>query len=143
MYSDRGTTFVCADALMKDELQLLRNQLEAGSVYASTIGVNWHFIPPAAPYFGGLWEAGVKSVKFHLKRVINTATLTFEEFYTLLKQVESWLNSRSLTALSDDPGDLSVLAPGHFLIGRAPNTIPESNILNTKIGILFRWRLLS
>jgi len=32
--------------------------------------INWHFIPPAGPHFGGIWEASVKSVKFHLKRVI-------------------------------------------------------------------------
>ncbi|XP_041975756.1 uncharacterized protein LOC121730680 [Aricia agestis] len=48
----------------------------------------WHFIPPGAPHFGGLWEAGVKSVKGHLKRVVGESCLTFEEFGTLITQVE-------------------------------------------------------
>jgi len=63
-------------------------------------GVQWHFIPPAAPHFGGLWEAGVKSFKFHLRRVIGPRTLSKAEFTTLLCQIEACLNSRPITRLT-------------------------------------------
>lgn len=42
-------------------------------------GTRWILNPPGALHQGGKWEAAVKSAKFHLKRVIDDATLTFEE----------------------------------------------------------------
>ena len=42
-----------------------------------------------------------------------------EEMQTLTVQIESILNSRPLTSLSNEPNDLSYLSSGHFLIGDA------------------------
>lgn len=97
---------------------------------------NWHFIPPSAPNFGGLWEAGVKSVKGHLKRVIGQSCLTFNEFYTLLTQVEACVNSRPLTS----PHNEQSLTPGHFLIGESPITVPEQNLEIQPTRYLNRWQ---
>lgn len=54
--------------------------------------------------------------------------LRFEEFTTVLAQIESILNSRPLTPLSDYSEDCQALTPGHFLIGRPLNSIPEPKI---------------
>ncbi|XP_017480743.1 PREDICTED: uncharacterized protein LOC108370021 [Rhagoletis zephyria] len=142
LYSDHGTTFIGANALIQEEIRAFKAQLRAATSYGSTIGLTWHFIPPGAPNFGGIWEAGVKSMKHHLRRIIHTTTLTFEEFYTVLKQVEACLNSRPISALSDDPQDLSALTPGHFLIGRAVTSLPEQCILGEADGLLKRWKLM-
>jgi hypothetical protein len=66
---------------------------------------------------GGIWEAGVKSCKHHFKRIVGNALLRYEELYTLLMLIESCLNSRPITPMSNDPHDLEALTPGHFLIG--------------------------
>lgn len=84
--------------------------------FTATNSIQWHFIPPYAPHMGGLWEAGIKSAKIHLQRVLGHVLLTFEEFYTLIAEIEACLNSHPITPMSSDPSDLSALTPGHFLI---------------------------
>ncbi|XP_008183406.1 uncharacterized protein LOC103309542 [Acyrthosiphon pisum] len=79
--------------------------------------VQWHFIPPSAPHFGGLWEAAVKSTKKHLLKINTMGLLTFEEMSTMLCRVEAVLNSRPISPMSDDPSDFTALTPGHFLVG--------------------------
>ncbi|XP_028042585.1 fatty acid synthase-like, partial [Bombyx mandarina] len=89
---------------------------------------NWHFNPPYSPNFGGLWEAGVKSIKYHLRRILDR-TLTFEEMSTTLCQIEACLNSRPLCPIDhNDIDNLNVLTPGHFLIGEAPINVPEPDL---------------
>ena len=91
--------------------------------------VSWHTIPERAPHFGGLWEAAVKSSKFHLKRVVGQQRLTFEEFTTVAAQVEACLNSRPLGGLTSHSIDgVTPLTPGHFLIGRPLKAYPETLI---------------
>jgi len=68
-----------------------------------------------SPHFGGLWEAGVKSVH-HLKRCIDL-TLIFEEMSTLLCRIEACFNSRPIAPISDNLDDYYALTPDHFLVG--------------------------
>lgn len=104
--------------------------------------VEWTFIPPGAPHFGGVWESGVKSVKHHLRRVVGDHKLSAEEFSTLLCQVEACLNSRPIAGFSSDPDDLSFLTPGHFLIGSPLLAPPEPSTLDLNENRLSRWKLI-
>ncbi|GFT71679.1 uncharacterized protein TNCV_4689721 [Trichonephila clavipes] len=104
-------------------------------------GIVWHFNPPSTPHFGGLWEAGIKSLKSHLKRVIGNTILTYEEFVTLVTQVEAVLNSRPLTKISSDPNDF-IFTLAHFLVGTSLTALPEPDLPNTPINRLNRWQLV-
>lgn len=77
----------------------------------------WKFITPSAPHQGGLWEAAVKQMKTHFKRIIGPDRYTFEIVATLLADIEACMNSRPICAMSDDPNDLNALTPAHFIIG--------------------------
>ncbi|KAJ8881067.1 hypothetical protein PR048_017540 [Dryococelus australis] len=85
----------------------------------ATENIEWHFAPHRSPHFGGLREAVVKSLKYHLWRVVGASLLMYEEMYMYLTQIEACLNSHTLTLLSSDPNDLTSLTPCHFLIGDA------------------------
>ncbi|XP_055859179.1 uncharacterized protein LOC129921394 [Episyrphus balteatus] len=139
VYSDNGTNFQGARRCLTEMHKLLMEQSHNDVITDALAkdGIAWHFIPPSSPHFGGLWEAGVKSVKLHLRRVIGKSILNFEELCTLLCQVEAILNSRPLCSMSDC--DLNPLTPAHFLVGQPMTAVPEPSHLDTPINRLSHW----
>lgn len=82
--SDNGRTFVGANRLLKKSFAQW-SQKEVAQ-HLNLQGIQWHFITPAAPHHGGLWEATVKSTKYHLRRVENQK-FTFVELTTLMAKI--------------------------------------------------------
>ena len=142
LYSDNATNFHGADNELKAMFQRASNFYQQAASVLANDGTDWVFIPPSAPHYGGLWEAGVKSVKHHLKRAIGEHTLTFEELSTVLVEIEACLNSRPLSALSSDSDDLHALTPFHFLTGSSSALLPDSNQLDVPENRLDRFQLL-
>jgi hypothetical protein len=70
-----------------------------------------------------------------------TIKLTFEEFSTVITQIEACLNSRPLVALSCNDDGLEALTPGHFLIGRPLESLPDPSFSYRKLSLLRRWHL--
>ena len=90
-------------------------------------GTEWVTIPPRASHFGGIWEAAVKSMKRHLRRILGLQTLKYEEL--ILQQIEATLNSRPLFPMSDDPNDCRTLTPAHFIMGDSLLSIAREDIV--------------
>ncbi|XP_060804946.1 uncharacterized protein LOC132902740 [Amyelois transitella] len=141
LWSDQGRNFIGANKELALEWKEAKLEFEGEiSEKLALDGTQWHFIPAHSPTFGGLWEAGVKSLKYHLKRILNTH-LTFEELSTILCQVEACLNSRPLCPVDDtNPDSFEILTPGHFLIGEAPIVVPSRQKNFSSMSHLSRWR---
>lgn len=111
MVSDNGSNFVAADR----EIRELVAELDQEQIRRTTAnkGVEWYWNPPAAPHFSGVFEALIKAAKRAISAILQDADVTDEELQTCFTGVESLLNSRPLTTISDDPNDEPVLTPNH------------------------------
>ena len=143
IWSDHGTNFVGAAREIKEMIQFLEKRKSQGAIsqFCAAQNITWKFIPERAPHFGGLWEAAVKSMKYHLKRIVASTKFTFEEFTTILTQIEACLNSRPLTSLPCDSDTVEALTPGHFLIGKPLESIPDASPSYRSFSLLRRWHL--
>ena len=116
MVSDNGSNFVAADR----EIRELVAELDQEQIRRTTAnkGVEWYWNPPAASHFGGVFESMIKAAKWAISAILQDADVTDEELQSCFTGVESLLNSRPLTTISDDPSDEPVLTPNHFIIGQ-------------------------
>lgn len=140
--SDNATNYVGAKQHLTELHQFFKSQKEKIDVHLAAKQIEWQFSPASAPTFGGAWEAGIKSAKYHMKRVIGEQTLTFEEVTTVFTKIEAILNSRPLCQISTDATENDVLTPGHFLVGGPLVAVPEYDFTDVKTNRLSRWQLL-
>ncbi len=142
--SDNGTNFVGANRELQELYQHLDSQESKQEIceYFTSNRITWKFSPGRAPHFGGLWEAAVKSTKSLLKKLLGSQSLTVEEYWSVLVDVESILNSRPLCPLNTLPEDgLEVLTPGHFLVGRPLTALPQLSLKDLPMSSVKRWNL--
>ena len=83
VYSDNATNFTGARGELAKLRELLHIKSGPLTKEVERLGMEWVFIPPGSPNFGGLWEAAVKSAKGHMKKIVGKAILTYEELTTL------------------------------------------------------------
>ena len=143
IWNDHGTNFIGAVCLLKELFEFLQQQktIETISNFFTSQKIDWVFIPERAPHFGDLWEAAIKSSKTHLTHIITNAKLTFKELTTVLTQIKACLNNKALASLPCDDDGIGALTPGHFLIGRPMEALPDPSFSYCTFSILRRWQL--
>ena len=117
--SDNAKTFQVTEKALND----LFNHPEVASELDRK-KIEWRFNLERAPWWGGFFERMVVSVKACLRKVLGNARLTFDEFLTVLVEVEGTLNSRPLTHDYNEE-EHEVLTPSHLIFGRRIQSMPD------------------
>lgn len=134
LYCDNGGNFVKSNTILELESEQAAEQYNIKIAQElSTVMTKFHFNPPYSPWMEGIWERGVSSIKYHLKRTIGDTILSYVEFTTVLCQIEATLNSRPIAPLSENPEDLGVLTPGYFLFGTVLTAPVEGDHTNIEL----------
>ena len=98
--SDDGTNFLSVSKELKQAIKNIDQSTVNKHLAAKT--KKWKFNTAVSPWMGGIWKSLVKSAKCSLKVIIRDKLFTEECLSTLLCEVESVLNQRPLTPISDD-----------------------------------------
>ena len=91
--------------------------------------IEWINILSKAPWYGGVYERLIRSVKRCLEKTLRNAKVTSAELYTLVVEIEGTLNNRPLTYLSADEFG-KALTPNHLQLisGRRLEHLPDLKI---------------
>ncbi|UYV67966.1 hypothetical protein LAZ67_5002653 [Cordylochernes scorpioides] len=119
IYSDNGTNFEKLNRIFK-RLDWIRIEKET-----SIRRIQWIFIPPSAPWWGGFWERMVRTIKEMLIKMLGHRKLKYVQLQTALCEIESIINNRPLTYVSEEDNDLKPLTPNEFLQNGPESSFPE------------------
>ena len=138
MYSDNGSNLRGTATELKEMIESLDKR--AIKDFATSFSIDWQFNPPKAPHMGGAWERLVRTVKKVLYGLIKDHIMTDPQLYTWLTEVESIVNSRPLTHLSEDVSCMDALTPNHILLGLHRNWGSISDTSEADITSRKQWR---
>ena len=114
---------------------------------AEKFNIVWYTIPFYKSSANGAVERLIQSVKKPLYKTLNGKILTEIELYTILTDIESAINSRPLTSLSEHSDDNNILplTPAHLILGKSMNVLPRDlatghTATKQNADIRARWR---
>lgn len=138
MRSDNGTNSVDAEK----ELRVAIDNLDQAQIekVMQRKDIKWVFNSPAASHQGGVWERQIRTVRRIFSALVKEQTLTDDSLQTLMCEVESIINQRPITSLSDDPYDLEPLTPNHLLLMKAQPNMPPGTFSKEDQYTRRRWR---
>ena len=136
--SDNGGNFVRGEKELRTAIDGW-NQ-EAISEFLLQSSVQWNFNPPAGSHHGGVWECCIRTIQKVMNALLKEQILDDEGLATLMCEVESIVNGRPLTKVSDDPRDLEALTPNQLLLLRSGPTLPPGVFRKEDVYSRRRWR---
>ena len=110
--SHNGENFVCGERELREAIKGW-NQHKIGE-FLLQLNVTWTFNPPGGSHHGGVWECCIGTVRKVMSTLTKEQIVDDEGLAMSLCEVESIVNGRPVTKVSDDPRDMEVLTLNHF-----------------------------
>lgn len=137
--TDNGTNFVGG------HLELERSVSEWNQKVADNLrqkNVDWNFNAPLASHHGGIWEREIRTIRKVLHGLLleQRLRLNDDNLSTLFCEVESILNSRPLTPVSNDPDDFQAITPNHILLMKSTLLYPPGIFSEADNYSKRRWK---
>ena len=136
--SDNGGNFVRGERELREAIEGW-NQNKIGEFLLQR-NVRWKFNPPGGSHHGGVWECCIRTVRKVMGVLPKEQILDDEGLATLLCEVESIVNGRPVTKVSDDPRDLEALTPNYLPLLRSGPSAPPGLFSKDEIYSRRRWR---
>ncbi|XP_033627235.1 uncharacterized protein LOC117290093 [Asterias rubens] len=137
MRSDNGSNFVGAERELRESMENWNKHINE---YLLQKGVRWLFNPPTASHMGGAWERQIRTTRKLMNSLMKEQTMPDESLSTLMCLVESIINGRPITSVSDDVNDMEPLTPNHLLLLRAGVVLPPGIFDKKDLYGRRRWR---
>ena len=117
--SDNGTNFVGAARIIEEDYKnsmifFLQQPESLGQELAEKFNIEWSFIPPGSPWFGGFYERFNREIKRSLGDTLTKRRLTKVELNIAVHETAHRLNLRPLTHNPIGAEDEPVLTPHHL-----------------------------
>lgn len=136
--SDNGGNFVKGERELREAVDAWNQKM----IYESLLqrNIKWIFNPPASSHQGGVWERCIRTVRKVMTALAKEQVMDDEGLNTLMCEVESIVNGRPITKVSDDPRDLEALTPNHLLLLNPGPSIPPGKFVKEDCYGQRRWR---
>ena len=119
LYSDNAKTFECVARELPQVLSHPRLHK-----YLNSRKMTWKFYVQRAPWMGGFIERMVGLYKSSIKRVMGRARLDYQEFVTLISELNGMLNSRPISYVYDTVGEGDPITPSKLWCGKNITMFP-------------------
>ena len=138
--SDNGTNIVGVEKELREMVSRL-DQSKISNVLSND-GTEWHFNPPAAPHFCGVWERMIRATRKILYSLLKEqgSILNDEILSTVLCELGNILNNRPFTTTLTDPNDMLPLAPNMLINPRRKPLDAHGQLEKSDCYAKRRWR---
>ena len=135
--SDNGGSFIRGEKEIKQGIASWNQDKIHNHLLQNDI--QWIFNPPLGSHHGGVWERAIRSARRILNSLLQGQVIDDQCLVTLMAEVESIMNGRPITKVSNDYTDVEALTPNHLLLFRS-TSLPLGTFSKEDMYYHRRWK---